>query len=270
MPAQRIPSDSPRHTVRGRSPRGLRQAERARRVARAAGRGRAHPDEPRPRALRAVAGRRPPARPGGERVVLCAKTKPALDFLSGQFQSKTVRRTLHALVALRPPGDRGGPRRRPRRDAAGALPASSPSTSPWARTSTRPADVSVFRRRGGKPSLTEFRVLEPFGRFAGSSAGRSRAAPTRSGCTSRGGRAGPQRRPLRRPGVVLLLSASSADTRAAGRGRPLITRLALHAGALGFLHPGSREPVEIASPSRGSSRSRSSTCGGSRAAGRAA
>src|SRR5215212_1937296 len=33
-------------------------------------------------------------------ILLCAKTKPALDFLTGQFQSKTVEKKYHALVAV--------------------------------------------------------------------------------------------------------------------------------------------------------------------------
>src|SRR5580658_7423588 len=55
------PRDFPRHTLRGRIPRGLRQAERARRLPRAAwGRGDLA-DGPPARALRAVGGQRPPA-----------------------------------------------------------------------------------------------------------------------------------------------------------------------------------------------------------------
>ena len=55
-------------------------------------------------------------------IVLCAKTKPALDFLSGQFQSKTVRKVYLALVAVLAP-ERIGAAPSPARDAAGALPA---------------------------------------------------------------------------------------------------------------------------------------------------
>src|SRR5689334_24819421 len=38
-------------------------------------------------------------------LVLCAKTKPALDFLSGQFQSKTVAKVYHALAVGLPAED---------------------------------------------------------------------------------------------------------------------------------------------------------------------
>ena len=36
-------------------------------------------------------------------VVLCSKSKEALDYLSGQFQSKTVLKTYLALVVVLPP-----------------------------------------------------------------------------------------------------------------------------------------------------------------------
>src|SRR5512140_3798875 len=38
-------------------------------------------------------------------LLLCAKTKPALDFLSGQFQSKTVEKEYVACVVVLPAGD---------------------------------------------------------------------------------------------------------------------------------------------------------------------
>ena len=38
-------------------------------------------------------------------LVLCAKTKPALDFLSGQFQSKTVKKTYEAITVGLPAAD---------------------------------------------------------------------------------------------------------------------------------------------------------------------
>jgi 23S rRNA-/tRNA-specific pseudouridylate synthase len=39
---------------------------------------------------------------GTSGVLLCAKAKPALDFLTGQFQSKTVRKLYLALVVVLP------------------------------------------------------------------------------------------------------------------------------------------------------------------------
>src|SRR5512135_1652117 len=40
---------------------------------------------------------------GTSGVLLCAKTKPALDFVTGQFQSKTVAKVYHAFVVVLPP-----------------------------------------------------------------------------------------------------------------------------------------------------------------------
>src|SRR5580704_6539147 len=36
-------------------------------------------------------------------ILLCAKTKAALDLITGQFQAKTVNKLYHALVAVLPP-----------------------------------------------------------------------------------------------------------------------------------------------------------------------
>ena len=58
---------------------------------------------------------------GASGVVLCSKTKASLDFLSGQFQSKTVRKVQYAMVVLMPP-PADGPSRDYVRDAGGALP----------------------------------------------------------------------------------------------------------------------------------------------------
>src|SRR5689334_23111542 len=51
----------------------------------------------------------------------CAKTKPALDFVSGQFQSKTIRKTYHAVAVVLPP-EQAMKVVAPIRDAAGVLP----------------------------------------------------------------------------------------------------------------------------------------------------
>ena len=50
------------------------------------------------------------------------------------------------------------------------------------------------------------------------------------------------------PGTPLLLSGLKRHYKGRDEEKPLITRLALHAGSLGFTHPLSREPMEIASP----------------------
>ena len=94
-------------------------------------------------------------------VLLCAKTKPALDFLSGQFQSKTVGKTYHALVAVLAPGHEMKVVA-PVRDAAGALPDEFTVELALGEDERQPGRMRVFKGRGGKECLSEFRTLERF------------------------------------------------------------------------------------------------------------
>jgi 23S rRNA pseudouridine1911/1915/1917 synthase len=181
-------------------------------------------------------------------IVLCAKTKPALDFLSGQFQSKTVRKVHAALVAVLG-ADRLEGVAAPARDAAGALPAEFTVDLPLGEDAGRPGAMRVLRGRAGKPGVTQVRVLEAFGRFA------------LLECRPVTGRTHQVRVHLAAagapvlndalygdPGSQLLLSGLKRRYKGRDGERPLITRLALHAATLGFVHPASREAMEIASP----------------------
>lgn len=183
-------------------------------------------------------------------VVLCAKTKPALDFLSGQFQSKTVRKAYQALVVLLPP-EEGVKAVMQVRDASGALPAEFTVDLALGEDEHRPGQVRVFHghKRGGKPSVTEFRVLESFGRFAWVE------------CRPRTGRVHQIRAHLGAagapvlndalygdPALVLLLSELKSRYKGRDEEKPLIARLALHASGLGFAHPEGRGQVEVSSP----------------------
>lgn len=175
-------------------------------------------------------------------VVLCAKTKAALDFLSGQFQSKTVLADFEALVALAPCG--GGAR-----DPAGGLPAEFSIDLPLGEDPGRPGRLCVRRGRGGSAAVTRFRLLEAFGRFAW------------VGCRPESGRARQVRAHLAAcaapvlndglygdPSVLLLLSGLKRRYKGREEERPLISRLALHACALGFVHPASRLVSEVRAP----------------------
>jgi 23S rRNA pseudouridine1911/1915/1917 synthase len=181
-------------------------------------------------------------------IVLCAKTKPALDFLSGQFQSKTVRKTYNALVALSA-AEGAEATRDFARDPAGALPAEFSVDLAIGEDEQVAGRMRVFRKRGGKPSVTEFRVLEPFGRFAWLE------------CRPLTGRTHQVRVHLAAAGApvlndalygdpasVLLLSGLKRHYKGRDEEKPLISRLALHSGALGFIHPSTQEPVEITAP----------------------
>ena len=182
-------------------------------------------------------------------VVLFAKGKAALDFLSGQFQSKTVRKVHQAMVAVAPPDASGVPPRDQARDAAGLLPAEFTVELDLGADEANPAKVRVYRRRGGKPAQTEFRVLESFGRFVWLE------------CRPLTGRTHQIRVHLAAagapvlydalygdPGAKLLLSDYKRGYKGLGTEKPMIGRLALHAGSLGFTHPGTREPVEVTAP----------------------
>lgn len=162
-------------------------------------------------------------------ILLCAKTKPALDFLSGQFQSKTVEKKYLALVVGAPPED--------------------------AFTVDRPIKddehrVGLMRTvpKAGKASVTEFRVLERFGRF------------TWLECRPLTGRTHQirvhlafQKLPILNDpfyGDVetkLLLSDLKRGYKGRADEKPLISRLALHASELIVKHPTTREPQTIKS-----------------------
>ena len=184
---------------------------------------------------------------GASGIVLFARTKPALDFLSGQFQSKTVRKGHAALVAILGVARLGGAAA-PVRDASGALPAEFTVDLPLGEDGRRPGAMRVVRGRAGKASETQFRVLEAFGGFA------------LLECRPVTGRAHQVRVHLAAAGAPilndelygdplarLLLSGLKRGYKGRDGERPLISRLALHAGSLGFVHPASREPVEITS-----------------------
>src|SRR4051812_9184749 len=95
-------------------------------------------------------------------LLLCAKSKPALDFLSGQFQSKTVEKKYHAVVAVLAP-ERAMKVITPVRDAAGLLPETFVIELALGEDERQPGRMRVFKGRGGKDCVTEFRTLERFG-----------------------------------------------------------------------------------------------------------
>lgn len=180
-------------------------------------------------------------------IVLCAKTKVSLDFLSGQFQSKTVRKTHSALVSLLPP-ERAASAAGSVLDPAGSLPAEFTIDLAIGADEVDPARMRVFRRHGGQPSVTDCHLLESFGRFAWLE------------CRPLTGRTHQVRVHLAAAGApvlndrlygdssaVLLLSGLKHRYKGREVEKPLISRLALHAGHLGFVHPSSREPMEITS-----------------------
>lgn len=181
-------------------------------------------------------------------LLLCAKTKPALDFLSGQFQAKTVRKTYLALVVVLPV-EEVMKVVKPIRDESGGLPGAFQVELALGEDERQPGRMRVFKGRGGKECVTDFQVLEHFGRFAWVS------------CHPQTGRTHQIRVHLAAAGAPILndpfygnpeikLLLSDLKRRYKGRDeeKPLIDRLALHASALTFRHPTSREPMTLQAP----------------------
>jgi 23S rRNA pseudouridine1911/1915/1917 synthase len=191
-------------------------------------------------------------------LLLCAKTKPALDFLSGQFQSKTVRKKYHAVVAVLPP-DKAMKVIAPVRDATGALPDTFAVDLALGEDERQPGRMRIFKGRGGKECLSEFRTLE---RFRGSTRrDASGASFAFVECQPLTGRTHQLRLHLAAAGAPVLhdrfygdpeIALKLSDLKRGYKGRddekPLLDRLALHAAELTIMHPVTREPLTITAP----------------------
>lgn len=197
-------------------------------------------------------------------LLLCAKTKPALDFLTGQFQSKTVEKKYHAMVAVLPV-DQAMKVIAPIRDAGGALPGAFTVELALGEDERQPGRMRVFKGRGGKDSVTEFRTLERFRGTTrptrGKPAGVAAAGFAFVECRPLTGRTHQLRVHLAaagapilydpfygNPDVVLRLSDLKRGYKGREEERPLIGRLALHASGLTLKHPATREAFTLESP----------------------
>ncbi len=162
-------------------------------------------------------------------VLVCARTKAALDALSGQFQAKTAARTYHALVEGAPAEDEFTIERALREDTG------------------RPGRMCPADK-GGKPGVTRFRVLERFRGFAWLA------------CEPLTGRPHQIRVHLAAAGSPilndslygtdnrLLLSRFKRGYKGRAEERPLVSRLALHASELIVRHPATGAPVTLRAP----------------------
>ncbi|HEY3756294.1 MAG TPA: pseudouridine synthase [Opitutaceae bacterium] len=181
-------------------------------------------------------------------VFLCARNKPALDALSGQFQAKTVAKKYLALVVVLPP-ERAMKVAAPIRAMEGGLPAEFAVDLALGADEANPGRMRVYRRRGGKASRTEFRVLEAFPGWAWVE------------CRPITGRTHQIRIHLAAAGapvlgdvfygdpeVRLLLSDLKRGYKGREKEKPMIDRLALHASELTFTHPVTGLPVTVTSP----------------------
>lgn len=176
--------------------------------------------------------------PEASGLVLCAKTKPALDFLSGQFQSKTVEKVYQALVSGTPGEGKG--------EAPGGAPADEYAVDFVLKEDEGAPGKMCVVKKHGKAALTLCRVRQRFGTFA------------QVECRPQTGRTHQVRVHLAASGtpilndglygndVRLLLSDLKRGYKGRDEERPLIARLALHAAGLTLTHPLSRERVTLA------------------------
>jgi 23S rRNA-/tRNA-specific pseudouridylate synthase len=157
----------------------------------------------------------------------------------------------------------------PIRDATGALPDTFTVDVALGEDERQPGRMRVFKGRGGKECLTEFRTLE---RFRGAPVGFSRRGPAAGGKVAGAGFAFVECRPLTgrthqlrvhlavagapilndpfygTPDVTLRLSDLKRGYKGREEEKPLIGRLALHASELTIKHPGTREPFVLKAP----------------------
>ena len=189
-------------------------------------------------------------------LLLCAKDKVALDFVSGQFQSKTVQKKYHAFAVVLP-AERAMKVIAPIRDAAGALPDAFIVDLALGEDLRQPGRMRVFKGRGGKDCTTEFRTLE---RFGGGRRGDG-ASFAFVECHPLTGRTHQLRVHLAAAGAPILndpfygtpdIEMKLSDLKRGYKGReeekPLIARLALHASELTLTHPVMREPLTLRAP----------------------
>ncbi|MCX6937377.1 MAG: RluA family pseudouridine synthase [Verrucomicrobia bacterium] len=186
-------------------------------------------------------------------VLLCTKDKGSLDFVSGQFQSKTAKKNYHALCYV-PPADEAMKVGRVARDEAGLLPAEFTVDLALGEDEEQPGRMRVFKRRGGKASTTVFRTLERFHDRQG-------RAFAWVECSPLTGRTHQLRVHLAAAGAPILadpfygvpdVELRLSDLKRGYKGRdeekPLLARLGLHASELTVNHPLTREPVTITAP----------------------
>jgi len=178
-------------------------------------------------------------------VVLFAKTKSALDILTGQFQSKTVRQRYLALCSVLP-AERALKGGSAVRDSAGGLPAEFEVDLALGEDENQPGRMQIFKRRGGKPSVTRFRTIEAFRGFAWVECvpltGRTHQVRVHLAAT-----AAPVLNDVLYgdPAIELRLSSLKRGYKGRDDEKPLIERLALHAAGLTFTHPLTKESVSI-------------------------
>jgi 23S rRNA-/tRNA-specific pseudouridylate synthase len=205
-----------------------------------------------------VPAHRPEPETGG--VWIFAKDKAALDFISGQFQSKSVHHTAHTLCIVLAAADLDPETLRaragvaaPLRDASGLLPFEFSVELCIGEHSDHAGRMTNYRKRDGKPALTAFRVLERFHDRAGRAlvwieAGHTSARPHQIRLHLAASAAPILADPVYGVSGDLRLSGLKRGYKGRDDEKPLLDRLALHQSSLTLRHPVTREPVLLNAP----------------------
>lgn len=168
-------------------------------------------------------------------LLLCTKTKPALDFVSGQFQSKTAVKVYHALSVGRADDEEFTVDLVLKEDEAAH------------------GQMCVVKKHG-LASVTGFRLLERFALPSGQESysylecrpvtGRMHQIRVHAAASA----LPVLNDPLYGNGTQLLLSDLKRGYKGREMEKPLIDRLALHALELTVVHPTTRESLTLRSP----------------------
>ena len=186
-------------------------------------------------------------------VVVLAKSKSALDSASGEFQSKMAQRVYEAFVVVAREGeilalDGDYP---PVRTSSGGLPDRFTVDYGLGADVNQIGRVHVYRKRGGRPALTQVLVLE---RFAQERWALIEARPETSRDQQVQAHLAAVGAPIvgddvhGLPGVRLLLSQFKRGYKGRADERSMIDGLALHLARITLRHPVTREAITLAAP----------------------
>lgn len=185
-----------------------------------------------------------------EGVAVLAKTKPALDFLSGEFQSKQAERLYVGFAVVASDQDIDRITDLPIvRDATGSLPDSFAVNYALAPERDQPGRMHVYRKKGGRRAVTDVLVKERFGRFVWFEARpeTNREKQVQAHLAAIGAPVvGDEHHGL--PEVQLLLSEFKRGYKGRDTEKPLVSGVALQGAAISLRHPESRERLTYELP----------------------